>query len=73
VWPELAPSLQVDCSLLSLELPSVLLVAPNGTGRPAKRLPLKSEGSEAEGGGHVRTVRMSAANLRRYFAVGHLQ
>ena len=75
-WPELSPGLHVDASLLSLELPSVLLLAPDGAGgRGAKRLPLKAAGSGGgeggeEEGGAVRTVRMSAGNMRRFFAVG---
>lgn len=65
----------MDASLLSLELPSVLLLAPDGAGgRGAKRLPLKAAGSGGgegeEEGGAVRTVRMSAGNMRRFFAVG---
>ena len=53
-WPDLAPALQVDCGLLSLELPSVL----QGT----RRLPLKSQDGE-----RVETVVLSSGNLRRYF------
>jgi hypothetical protein len=65
-YPELAGSLGVDVSLMTLELPSVLLVKPDGTGKPARRLPLKSEPDE-EGHSRVQTVKLSAANLRRYF------
>lgn len=65
-YPELAGSLGVDVSLMSLELPSVLLVKPDGSGKPSRRLPLKSEPDE-EGHARVQTVKLSAANLRRYF------
>lgn len=66
----MAPSLRVDTTLLSLEVPSVLLLQPGGGGRTDKRLPLKAEpepGSQEPA--HVRTVKMSADNMRRYFAL----
>lgn len=56
---------------MSLEVPSVLALQPGGGGKTDKRLPLKSEHEDpsSDEPAHVRTVRMSADNMRRYFAL----
>ena len=65
-YPDLAVSLNVDLSPLSVELPSVLQLKPDGTGKVLKRLPLKSE-PEDDSPPRVQTVKLGTANLRRYF------
>lgn len=65
-FPEMAAELDVDLSTLSLELPSVLQLKPDGSGKADRRLPIKGE-ADGDTPARVKTVKLGVTNLRVYF------